>query len=101
MSDPMFAGQLLDWWDFDDPAASQARFLQAAATEPVAARRESLLTQLARAQGMQDAFDAGHATLDALGDPADLAEEPAVRTLLERGRLHHLADIPHPPPEPL
>jgi tetratricopeptide (TPR) repeat protein len=91
MNDSTFAGQLLDWWDFDDPAASQARFVRAAATEPVTARRESLLTQLARAQGMQEAFDAGHATLDALGDPADLADEPAVRTLLERGRLHHLA----------
>jgi tetratricopeptide (TPR) repeat protein len=91
MSDPAFAEQLLDWWDFDDPAGSQARFAAAAAAEPVAARRASLLTQVARAQGMQDAFDAGQATLDALGEPADLADEPAVRTLLERGRLHHLA----------
>jgi tetratricopeptide (TPR) repeat protein len=40
---------------------------------------------------MRDDLAAGHATLDALGEPADLADEPAVRTALERGRLHHLA----------
>jgi len=91
MSDPEFAEQMLDWWDFDDPAESKARFSAAAAAEPDAARRASLLTQVARAQGMLDAFEAGHATLDSLGDPDGLADEPAVRTLLERGRLHHLA----------
>src|SRR6185369_10354929 len=90
VTDLEFAHQLVDWWDFADLGTSQARFARAAAVEPVAARRASLLTQVARAQGMQDALAAGHATLDALGEPADLADEPAVRAALERGRLHHL-----------
>lgn len=81
---------LLDWWDFDDPAGSQARFATAADAEPDAGRRAALLTQVARAQGMRDDLDAAHATLDALGDPADLPADPRVRLLLERARLHHV-----------
>lgn len=94
MSDFAFARRVMELWDFDDPAGSQARFADAATGEPDPAHRASLLTQVARAQVMLDDFDAARATLDAVGDPAGLADEPAVRVLLERGRLRHLAGMP-------
>lgn len=78
---------MLEFWDFDDPAGSRRRFMEAAAEEADPARRQSLLTQVARAHGLEDAFDAGHRVLDELGDPAGLAAEPAIREALERGRL--------------
>jgi tetratricopeptide (TPR) repeat protein len=78
---------VLTLWDFRDPAGSQARFTEAADAARDPSVRQSLLTQVARAQGMQQAFDAADATLDTIGDPEDLADEPAVRVLLERGRV--------------
>ena len=70
-------------WDFDDPAGSEARF-RAAVDTADGTDRLVLLTQLARAAGLQDRFDEGHAILDDLGvaDP-----EVATRVSLERGRL--------------
>src|SRR5260221_2415181 len=55
-------------WDYAEPAASEARFRQLLAetharSEP--ADRAELLTQIARAQGLQRHFDTAHATLDA------------------------------------
>jgi tetratricopeptide (TPR) repeat protein len=76
-------------WDFDRPAESEARFrAELAATVDGTAARLELLTQLARAQGLQREFAAAHATLDAVerslqGKP----ERVAVRYLLERGRV--------------
>jgi tetratricopeptide (TPR) repeat protein len=89
-----FAARVLALWDFDDPAGSYARFVDAAGNEPDPADRQAMLTQAARAQGLCEAFAAGHAVLDSLGDPAELADEPATRALLERGRLHHLGGDP-------
>lgn len=94
MTDLAFARRVLDLWDFRDPARSQIRLLEAAEAEPDAAHRQSLLTQVARAHGLQDRYEDGHATLDALGDPAALDDEPAVRALLERGRLHNSGGHP-------
>jgi tetratricopeptide (TPR) repeat protein len=91
MSDDTFTGAVLRMWDFQDPAASQVRFADAAAAELDDERRQIYLTQVARAQALQKEYAAGHATLDALGDPADLADEPGTRALLERGRLHNSA----------
>lgn len=70
-------------WDFDDPAGSEARFREAA-TAADGVRRELLLTQVARALGLQERYEDGHALLDGLR--AD-HREVAVRTALERGRL--------------
>jgi tetratricopeptide (TPR) repeat protein len=76
-------------WDFDRPAESEARFRRQLATLPPASTaRLELLTQIARAQGLQRQFDAAHATLD--GVEMLLAGQPPrveVRYLLERGRV--------------
>lgn len=94
VTDHTRASQVLASWDFDDPAGSAQRFAEAAAGEPDPAHRLTLLTQLARAQGLGGDLAAGDATLDDLGDPADLPPEPAVRALLERGRLRNTGGDP-------
>jgi tetratricopeptide (TPR) repeat protein len=83
-------------WDFDDPSGSEARFRAAAATAD-APDRLVLLTQVARALGLQGRYDDGHAVLDdlAVTDP-----EVATRVSLERGRLLRSAgavdeSVPH------
>lgn len=70
-------------WNFDDPAGSEQRFHTAAETAE-GADRLVLMTQVARALGLQERYDEGHAVLDDL-----TAEDPAVatRVSLERGRL--------------
>jgi tetratricopeptide (TPR) repeat protein len=70
-------------WDFDDPAASGARLLDAAehADEP---ERTVWLTQYARALGLQQRYDDATEVLDALS-----SEDPEAATYieLERGRV--------------
>jgi tetratricopeptide (TPR) repeat protein len=70
-------------WDFDDPASSGQRFLDAAelAGEP---DRTSWLTQYVRALGLQEQYDAANRVLDGLrsDDP-----EAATYLALERGRV--------------
>lgn len=76
-------------WDYNQPAATEARFrelLPQVADDP--AQRVELLTQIARAQGLQRNFAEAHATLDQV--QAELATAPVrvqVRYLLERGRV--------------
>jgi tetratricopeptide (TPR) repeat protein len=70
-------------WDFDDPAASEQRFrAEAEAGDPD--DRLVLMTQVARALGLQEKYDEGHAVLDDLSPTGD---EVASRIVLERGRL--------------
>jgi len=70
-------------WDFDDPAASGERFLDAAENtdEP---DRTSWLTQYVRALGLQEKYDEAGKILDRLesDDP-----EAATYLALERGRV--------------
>jgi tetratricopeptide (TPR) repeat protein len=79
--------KLLDeLWDFGDPAGSERRFAaEAASPARTDAERAELITQQARALGLQGQFAAGRALLDSLRADAD----PAVRTRikLEAGRL--------------
>ena len=78
-------------WDYDDPASSEARF-RAALANATSDRRLELLTQIARAQGLQGRFDDAHRTLDEV-EPA-LSPAPLrlhVRYLLERGRVFNSA----------
>jgi tetratricopeptide (TPR) repeat protein len=70
-------------WDFDDPATSAERFLDAAehATEP---DRTAWLTQYVRALGLQEKYDEATKVLDRLS-----SEDPQAATYLalERGRV--------------
>jgi len=70
-------------WDFDDPATSGERFLDAAehAEEP---DRTSWLTQYARALGLQEKYDEATRVLDGLHSDAP---EAATYLALERGRV--------------
>ena len=83
-------------WDFDDPAGSEAR-LRTAADTAEGTDRLVLLTQVARALGLQERYDEGHAVLD---DLAVADAEVATRVSLERGRLFRSAgeqprSVPH------
>jgi tetratricopeptide (TPR) repeat protein len=86
---PLDTAALDRWWNFDDPAASEARFRSELVNLPAGSpARLELLTQIARAQGLQRRFDQANATLDSV--EAALSDMPArvsVRYLLERGRV--------------
>ncbi len=78
-------------WDYSNPAATESRFRELL---PIvdASRNPSyhlqLLTQIARAEGLQRKFEAAHHTLEQVA--AQLDEAPPivrVRYLLERGRV--------------
>jgi len=91
-------GELDQLWDFDDLAGSEARFralLPRAQRDEDGAYQAELLTQLARAQGLQRRFDDAAATLD----DAERALRPGdrrgpIRLLLERGRLANTSAEP-------
>ena len=78
-------------WDYDDPAGSETKFralLVDVAEETDEAFQAELLTQVARAQGLQRQFDDAHRTLDEAEAMLDGDMHRAkVRLLLERGRV--------------
>lgn len=75
-------------WNYDDPAASESRFRAAMAETRDAAMRAELLTQIARAQGLQGRFDDAHAILDQASAATSLDMTRArLRISLERGRV--------------
>lgn len=77
-----------DLWDYNQPGVTEARFyalLPQVANDQ--ARQAELLTQIARAQGLQRHFEEAHTTLDQV--EAVLGSVPVlvqIRYLLERGR---------------
>jgi len=77
-------------WDFSDPAGSEGRFRAATQGRP-SPEAEAWATQVARALGLQERYDEGHAVLDALD-----SDDPEVRCriALERGRLRRSAGDP-------
>ncbi len=84
------------WWDYDHPDATEAKFrtLLSALPEGSPIRLE-LLTQIARAQGLQRRFDDAQTTLDTV--ERALPAEPAritARYLLERGRVFNSSRQP-------
>ena len=84
-------------WGFDDPATSEARFraaVEAAALAGDAAGADEARTQLARALGLQDHVDGGHAVLDAVDAGGTSPPRVRVRSLLERGRLRRSGGDP-------
>lgn len=78
-------------WNYGDPAASEAAFrkhLPEAEKNAGSSYHLQLLTQIARAQGLQRKFDDAHATLDSVEKRLDNSEPVVkVRYLLERGRV--------------
>jgi len=85
-------------WDFNDPAGTEAAFgalLPEAEQSGDAGYYAELLTQIARAQGLQREFDKANATLDSAY--AAIPEEKSVamaRYLLERGRVYNSSGQP-------
>ncbi|TNE43322.1 MAG: tetratricopeptide repeat protein [Deltaproteobacteria bacterium] len=82
---------LHDMWDYNDPAATERRFRDLLPTYPIHESLDQhiqLLTQIARAQGLQRQFKEAHTTLDqAQGLLQDLRSVGQVRLSLERGRV--------------
>lgn len=82
-------------WDYDDPAGSEAKFRALLPAAADAAVRAELLTQIARAQGLQRQFDLAHQTLDEAGRLlAPELKRAHIRYLLERGRVYNSSRRP-------
>jgi len=78
-------------WDYDHPGATERRFrelLPAALDSRDLPYLSQLLTQIARAEGLQRKFQEAHKTLDRVQKALDKTDEKTrVRYLLERGRV--------------
>lgn len=78
-----------DLWDYNDPQATEQKFrglLPSASGD--SSYHAQLLTQIARAQGLQRKFDEAHQTLDeAQSLLTDDLKQAQIRYLLERGRV--------------
>ncbi|MGD9139914.1 MAG: tetratricopeptide repeat protein [bacterium] len=85
-------------WDYNNAAATEARFrslIPRAVESGDADYYAGLLTQIARAQGLQGEFEAAHATLDSAY--AVIEDEKSIgmaRYLLERGRAFNSSGQP-------
>jgi tetratricopeptide (TPR) repeat protein len=81
-------------WDYQQPDQTEAAFRAL----PQPADRSDhlqLLTQIARAQGLQRKFDEAHQTLDGVeSELADAPLLPRVRYFLERGRVFNTSGNP-------
>lgn len=80
-------------WDYDDPTGTEVRLVErltALSSEPVL--QAELLTQVARALGLQRRFIDAHRTLDTVeAQLQGLPPRATSRYWLERGRLHRSA----------
>ena len=74
-------------WNYDQPDESERAFRALLSNASDAGYELQLLTQIARAQGLQSHFDAGHETLDQVERRMTPNSTVQVRLLLERGRL--------------
>jgi tetratricopeptide (TPR) repeat protein len=81
-NDPSMGDRLRPLWDFDDLELSRERFLAQLSEETTDAGRAEVLTQLARVEGLGDAFE----RCDELLDEAEALGGVTARLLLERGR---------------
>ena len=85
-------------WDYDHPDVSERRFrelLPAALDSQDLSYFSQLLTQIARAEGLQRKFENAHKTLDRV-DKAMLKinDRTRIRYLLERGRVYNSSGKP-------
>ena len=78
-------------WDYNHPDQSETRFREILLRFPEGDPAFlELLTQIARAQGLQRKFDQAHQTLDQVERRLkDIPSRAKVRYLLERGRVFH------------
>ncbi len=90
----MTDAQMLEFdklWNYDDPAATERQFRQLlpdAESDGDKSYLAQLLTQIARAQGLQREFENAHQTLDVVSKLLDDDLTTArIRYLLERGRI--------------
>jgi tetratricopeptide (TPR) repeat protein len=85
-------------WNYDDPAATERQFRQllpSAESKGDKSYLAQLLTQIARAQGLQHRFDDAHQTLDlAAALLSDDLQTARVRYLLEQGRVFNSSGKP-------
>jgi tetratricopeptide (TPR) repeat protein len=84
------------FWEYSEPALSEARFRDALASAQGDVRLE-LLTQVARTFSLRRRFGEAHAVLDDVAAQlADAGPRPQVRYLLERGRTFNSSGAPEP-----
>ena len=85
-------------WNYQDPGQSEASFrelVQRAKESGDVSYHAQLLTQIARAQGLQRKFEEAHETLDAVeGMLTERLVLPRIRYLLERGRVYNSSNNP-------
>lgn len=75
-------------WDYSNPAQTETKFREILPQFPDGNERLELLTQIARAQGLQRKFDDAHTTLNEVeGQLLVDSSRARVRYLLERGRV--------------
>jgi tetratricopeptide (TPR) repeat protein len=89
-------------WNYDRPAETEKRFREVLSSVAASAKgrelayRLELLTQIARAEGLQDHFKQAHNTLNdvdrQLGSLPANANRPRILAALERGRVYNSSD---------
>ncbi len=90
---------LLDFdslWDYSHPDQTETKFLELLPQFPEEnPARLELLTQIARAQGLQREFTDAHLMLDEVEKQLNIdSSRPRVRYLLERGRVFNSSGQP-------
>jgi tetratricopeptide (TPR) repeat protein len=82
-------------WDYDKPAETEMKFRELLPAIHNPSHHVQLLTQIARAEGLQRKFDAAHQTLDNAEKflTPDL-KRARIRYLLERGRAFNSSGQP-------
>jgi len=92
---PLSGEQILNFdqlWDYNEPQETERRFRQL--LPKIISDKSSysqLLTQIARAQGLQRKFDDAHTTLDEVENMFTGDLRAKIRYLLERGRIYNLS----------
>jgi tetratricopeptide (TPR) repeat protein len=83
-------------WDYSHPVKTEEKFREAILQIPEDDLTYlELLTQIARAQGLQRKFDKAHQTLDQVEKRlGSYVSRTKVRYLLERGRVHNSSGHP-------
>jgi tetratricopeptide (TPR) repeat protein len=85
-------------WDYDHPGATERKFrelLPVALDSLDLSYLSQLLTQIARAEGLQRKFQEAHKTLDRVQKALDKTDDKTrVRYLLERGRVYNSSRKP-------